>query len=57
MKLERRLRIWLLVFILSFLAVSSRNVAAAVDRPAVVALDSVGLTVSDIDRSVDFFSD
>lgn len=30
--------------------------AAASNGPAVVALDSVGLTVSDMDRSVDFFS-
>jgi catechol 2,3-dioxygenase-like lactoylglutathione lyase family enzyme len=29
---------------------------AGSNQPAVVALDSIGLTVSDIDRSVDFFS-
>src|SRR6266699_889570 len=56
MKLERKLRIWLLVLMLSLLAESGRHVAAAGDKPAVAALDSVGLTVSDIDRSVDFFS-
>ena len=56
MRLERRLRIWLLVFILSFLVAPRRQVAATTDLPAVAALDSVGLTVSDIDRSVDFFS-
>ena len=32
------------------------SVADAGSTPAVVALDSIGLTVSDIDRSVDFFS-
>jgi len=32
------------------------SVADAGSTPTVVALDSVGLTVSDIDRSVDFFS-
>ena len=56
MKLERKLRIWLLVLMLSLLAASGRHVAAAGYKPAVAALDSVGLTVSDIDRSVDFFS-
>jgi catechol 2,3-dioxygenase-like lactoylglutathione lyase family enzyme len=28
----------------------------AADRPAVAAIDSIGITVSDMDRSVDFFS-
>src|SRR5438093_4356844 len=56
MKLERKLRIWLLVLMLSLLAESGRHVAAAGDKPAVASLDSIGLTVSDIDRSVDFFS-
>jgi catechol 2,3-dioxygenase-like lactoylglutathione lyase family enzyme len=56
MKLERKLRIWLLVLMLSLLAESGRHVAVAGDKPTVAALDSVGLTVSDIDRSVDFFS-
>ena len=56
MRLRGRVRIWLLVFILSFLAAPRRQVAATTDRPAVAALDSIGLTVSDIDRSVGFFS-
>ena len=54
MKLERRLPIWLFLSVLLLGTVSPQ--AAPPDRPAVSALDSVGLTVSDMDRSVDFFS-
>src|SRR6059036_171094 len=50
MKTEGRFRVWLLVLAVWCLAF------VMPDRPAVAALDSVGLTVSDIDRSVDFFS-
>ena len=50
MKPVGHFRVWLLV-----LAVWSLAFAVA-DRPAVASLDSIGLTVSDIDRSVDFFS-
>ena len=56
MRLEQKLRIWLLVFILSFLAAPWQRAAATTDSPAVATLDSVGLTVSEMDRSVDFFS-
>ena len=56
MRLERRLRIWLLVLIATFLAAPWRQVSATINSPVVAALDSVGLTVSDIDRSVDFFT-
>jgi catechol 2,3-dioxygenase-like lactoylglutathione lyase family enzyme len=40
-----------------FLAISLAVAAAASDRPALVAaLDSVGITVSDLDRSVEFYT-
>ena len=50
----RRSGMWLLIALLC-LAMQLPAVAAS-ERPAVVALDSIGLTVSDMDRSVDFFS-
>jgi catechol 2,3-dioxygenase-like lactoylglutathione lyase family enzyme len=56
MRLERTFRILLLVVVVTFVAVPSRQVSATINSPAVAALDSVGLTVSDISRSVDFFT-
>jgi len=47
---------WLPIILLVCLAIRSPKLLAGSDRPAVVALDSIGITVSDIDRSVDFFS-
>jgi catechol 2,3-dioxygenase-like lactoylglutathione lyase family enzyme len=56
MRLEGKLRIWLLILVLSLLVTPWPRVSATTDSPAVAALDSVGLTVSDVERSVDFFS-
>lgn len=50
MKLARNLFIFLL------LASTLAAAAAQAAQPAVLAVDSVGLTVSDMDRSVEFFS-
>jgi catechol 2,3-dioxygenase-like lactoylglutathione lyase family enzyme len=49
-------RIWLVVILLFCLTTALLPLSAGNDRPAVAALDSIGLTVSDMDRSVDFFS-
>src|SRR5215467_2476403 len=51
---ERRHSMSLLVALL--LLAMRVSLLAGSDRPGVVAIDSIGLTVSDIDRSVDFFS-
>jgi len=56
MRLEGKIPIWALVLTLLFLAVPWGPVAANSEPPVVGVLDSIGLTVSDIDRSVDFFS-
>jgi catechol 2,3-dioxygenase-like lactoylglutathione lyase family enzyme len=56
MRVERRLRIYLLALVVLLLAAPRPRVSAATDPSVVTALDSVGLTVSDVDRSVDFFS-
>ena len=56
MRIHRQLRACLLALILILLAAPSQHAAAKTGGPAVAALDSIGLTVSDIDRSVDFFS-
>ena len=56
MRIQRQLRAWLLALILPLAAVPWQHAAAKTEGPAVAALDSIGLTVSDIDRSVDFFS-
>ncbi len=53
---QRRLRLLLLIVVLSVLAAPGFRTVAATVGPAVAALDSIGLTVSDMDRSVDFFS-
>src|SRR5438132_579880 len=50
-----RSRIRLFILLLVFLESQLAPLAGS-DRPAVAALDSIGLTVSDIDRSIDFFS-
>lgn len=46
--------IWLITLLL--LCLTWPKPIAGSDRPAVASLDSIGITVSDIDRSVDFFS-
>ena len=56
MRIQRQLRAWLLVLILFFVAAPWQHAAAKTEGPAVAALDSIGLTVSDIDRSAAFFS-
>ena len=56
MRIQRQVLLWLVVLLLSFAAVPWQYIAAKTEAPAVAALDSIGLTVSDIDRSVDFFS-
>jgi len=56
MRTQRQLCAWLLFLLLSFVAAPRQHAAAKTEAPAVAALDSIGLTVSDIDRSVDFFS-
>src|SRR2546427_9637445 len=56
MRVEGKFRILLLVLVVSVLAVPWPKVSATTEPAAVAALDSVGLTVSDMDRSVDFFS-
>src|SRR5262245_29600730 len=49
-----RYNIW---FLIAWLCLSVQVPSfAASDQAAVVALDSIGLTVSDMDRSVEFFS-
>jgi catechol 2,3-dioxygenase-like lactoylglutathione lyase family enzyme len=53
-KHTRRLRP--LTLVLSCLLICLSVSAGGSDRPAVVALDSIGITVSDMDRSVEFFS-
>src|SRR5262245_17240439 len=52
--IDRRYSRWFLITLLC-LAMRVSSFAGS-NQPAVVALDSIGLTVSDIDRSVDFFS-
>ena len=56
MRIPRRLQIHLLTLLLLVLAVPATKSAVPKEQPAVSALDSVGLTVSDMDRSVEFFS-
>ena len=56
MRIQRRLQIHLLTLLLLVLAVPATKSAVPKEQPAVSALDSVGLTVSDMDRSVEFFS-
>src|SRR5438552_4310815 len=56
MRFERKLSIYLLALVVLLLAAPRPRVSAASDPSAITALDSVGLTVSDVDRSVDFFS-
>jgi catechol 2,3-dioxygenase-like lactoylglutathione lyase family enzyme len=56
MRLERKLRIYLLALVVLLVAAPRPQVSAGRDQSVVAALDSVGLTVSDVDRSVDFFS-
>ena len=51
-----QLRIWLPVVLLFCLVAQFTKPLVGSDRPAVASLDSIGITVSDIDRSVDFFS-
>src|SRR5262245_45013289 len=51
-----KLRIGLLTVLLFCLVAQLPKPLAGSDRPAVASLDSIGITVSDIDRSVDFFS-
>jgi catechol 2,3-dioxygenase-like lactoylglutathione lyase family enzyme len=51
-----RFRLWLFVFLLVCLDTVVSQPLAGSNGPAVAALDSIGLTVSDIDRSMDFFS-
>ena len=52
-----RLRIGLLtVLLFCLVAQLPTPIVAGSDRPAVASLDSIGITVSDVDRSVDFFS-
>src|ERR1700756_1428675 len=48
-------RITLRIVVL-FLLTRQLQPFAASDRPAVAAIDTIGLSVSDMDRSVDFFS-
>jgi catechol 2,3-dioxygenase-like lactoylglutathione lyase family enzyme len=54
MKLTKRIHVLIFAIALSLLSVA-HQVSAPV-TPAVTALDSIGITVSDMDRSVDFFS-
>jgi catechol 2,3-dioxygenase-like lactoylglutathione lyase family enzyme len=56
MRIQRRLRIHLLTLLLLVLALPAIKSAVPKEEPAVSALDSVGLTVSDMERSVEFFS-
>ena len=51
-----RLRIGLRTVLFFCLAAQLSTPLAGSDRPAVASLDSIGITVSDVDRSVDFFS-
>src|ERR1051326_274580 len=50
------LQIWLPIVALFCLVAEFTTPLGGSDRPAVGALDSIGITVSDMDRSVDFFS-
>ena len=55
---QRTPRLWirlLTVLLLCLLSQSPKSLATS-DRPAVASLDSIGITVGDMDRSVDFFS-
>jgi catechol 2,3-dioxygenase-like lactoylglutathione lyase family enzyme len=56
MRSERKLRTCLLLLVVLLLAAPRPQVSAASDHFIVSSLDSVGITVSDVDRSVDFFS-
>jgi len=56
MRFQTELRALLLVSILSFGATPWQHAAAETEGPVIAALDSIGLTVGDIDRSVDFFA-
>jgi hypothetical protein len=56
MRIQRRLQIHLLTLLFLVFAVPATKRAVPKEQPAVSALDSVGLTVSDMDRSVEFFS-
>src|SRR6185503_5486286 len=56
MKLRARVHLLLLAVAVFILAAPWLQISASPETPAVAALDSIGLTVSDMDRSVDFFS-
>ena len=56
MRIQRQLHTWFLALILSFVGALWQHAEARTEGSAVAAVDSIGLTVSDIDRSVDFFS-
>jgi len=56
MKTRRRNPALLLLVVFLLLNAPAQRFAAQATSPAVVALDSVGLTVSNMERSVDFFS-
>src|SRR5438046_533971 len=56
MRIQRQVHLLLVLLLLSFVAAPRQHAAAKTEAPAVAALDSMGLTVSDVDRSVDFFS-
>jgi catechol 2,3-dioxygenase-like lactoylglutathione lyase family enzyme len=56
MKREHKLKIYLLALVVLLLAAPRHWASAASDSTVVTALDSVGITVQDIDRSTDFFS-
>jgi catechol 2,3-dioxygenase-like lactoylglutathione lyase family enzyme len=56
MRLERKRRIYLLALVVLLLGAPRPQVSASSDQSIVQSLDSVGLTVSDMDQSVDFFS-
>jgi catechol 2,3-dioxygenase-like lactoylglutathione lyase family enzyme len=55
-KREHKLKIYLLALVVLLLAAPRHWASVATDSPVVTALDSVGITVQDIDRSTDFFS-
>ena len=56
MRFHAKHRIGLLILFIATLAAPLRTISAAAQPSAVAALDSIGLTVSDMDRSVEFFS-
>ncbi len=56
MRTESRYRVFNSALRLVLLLVLLTRVSAETGRPAVAALDSVGITVADMDRSIQFFS-